>query len=204
MYCLHLQSQRASRAKQSARSTWQRELAAFSNLWTLHRVDSLQSTTYAEFEFLVTINWTVSSTYSSTLKMKTVQILCFWTLSIFIYKRCPIYFSKYNISETRFCLSLKNNRTVLFNKDRTWIMSKNIIFGLMYHHHELLDPMKAVLFSGASVNLYHTKRCHFPEESALSLNSFDGEFLPWELKYCLYIQFSVTEGNYWGKHLSYS
>jgi hypothetical protein len=72
MYCLHIQRQRASKAKQSARSMQQRELADFSNLWTLHRIDSSQSTPYAEFKFLVTMNWTACLAYSSMLKMKTV------------------------------------------------------------------------------------------------------------------------------------
>jgi hypothetical protein len=38
---------------------------------------------------------------------------------VFIYKHCPVYFSKYNISATGFCLSLKNNRMVFLDNDRT-------------------------------------------------------------------------------------
>jgi hypothetical protein len=69
MHCLHLQSQRVSEAKQSARSKWETELANFSDPWTLHRVASPHRKTYAEFVFFVTMKRTaclaedVGSTY---------------------------------------------------------------------------------------------------------------------------------------------
>jgi hypothetical protein len=36
----------------------------------------------------------------------SVQMLCFWTLSIFLplSKKPPIYITKHNVSETGFCL----------------------------------------------------------------------------------------------------
>jgi hypothetical protein len=80
-----------------------------------------------------------------------VQILCFWTLSIFLSlsKNRPVYFSKHNVSETLFCLRLQVKPTQLGPIDRAspyhrtgrWIMSRNIIFILMYHRHKLLDLM---------------------------------------------------------------
>jgi hypothetical protein len=47
-----------------------------------------------------------------------MQILCFWTLTIVLF----LYKTQY--------------------KNRTWIMSRNIIFVLIYYHHKLLDLNK--------------------------------------------------------------
>jgi hypothetical protein len=58
----------------------------------------------------------------------------------------PVSLSKPNVSETGFCLHLQVKPTQLGPIDRAspylrrrWIMSKNVIFVLMYHHHKPLD-----------------------------------------------------------------
>jgi hypothetical protein len=78
-------------------------------------------------------------------------------------KNHPVYFSKHNVLETGFCLCLqvksdqlgpidriqspkccvlKNKEDGFQIKTRGWIMSKNIIFVLMYHRHKLLDLIR--------------------------------------------------------------
>jgi hypothetical protein len=47
-------------------------------------------------------------------------------------KHPPVYITKHNVSETGFCLCLQV-------KTGWWIMSRNIMFVLMYHRHRLLD-----------------------------------------------------------------
>jgi hypothetical protein len=59
----------------------------------------------------------------------------FWTLSIALFYQKT---ETESISET-LCFEMKTGR---------WIMSRNIIFVLMYHRHKLLDFINENLFSG--------------------------------------------------------
>jgi hypothetical protein len=59
--------------------------------------------------------------YNKTRHTNRVANIRFWTLSIILSlsKNCPVYFSKHNISETGFCLSLQVKPTQLGPIDRT-------------------------------------------------------------------------------------
>jgi hypothetical protein len=65
--------------------------------------------------------YTTISYYVHSLNSSFLQLLCFLTLSIVMplsRKHCPVYFSKYNISETGFCLRLQVKPTHLYPIDR--------------------------------------------------------------------------------------
>jgi hypothetical protein len=78
-------------------------------------------------------------------------------------------FSKHNVSETGFYLRLQVkptqlgpiNRASPYLRTRRWIMSKNIILGLMYHRHKLLENEYSQSFAILEFCPPHIRICLF-------------------------------------------
>jgi hypothetical protein len=60
---------------------------------------------------------------------------------------CRFYLKTETESSLRNAVLWKINRTVFFIKTRRWIMSRNVIFVLMYHRHKLLHLSSFITFT---------------------------------------------------------